>query len=64
MAEDRNVNIKFPWLGIVQVALVALRVTGYIDWPWYVVFAPTILVTVALAFIAIILLVAAWLDGR
>lgn len=38
-----NFNIKFDFLGLLQIVLIILKLTGYIAWSWWIVALPTLI---------------------
>lgn len=35
-----NVNVSFPWLGLLSLLFIGLKLTGHIAWSWLWVLAP------------------------
>ena len=60
MTEDKDVgSVGVGLFGMLGLVLVALRLSGVIDWPWLVVLAPIwVPVAFVVAFLAILLAVA------
>ena len=40
MSETKNVSVNFPFLGILTLIFITLKLTHYIDWSWWWVLAP------------------------
>ena len=50
-----KIDLRFGGLAaIIQIILLALRITNIIDWPWYFVMAP-ILIFLGIAFLVLII---------
>jgi hypothetical protein len=61
--EKRKINVNISFLGLLQTALIVLKIMGYITASWWVVFAPmwvpfALVCVAALCFFAIFVLVA------
>jgi hypothetical protein len=46
-------KIDFP--GILTIVFVIFKVTGYIDWSWWIVFSPLIIVFAIALFVVLVL---------
>lgn len=54
---SNNTNHGITFVGALQVLFIGLKLTGYIDWPWYAVLMPIIIeaVIIVVAILIIIL---------
>ena len=43
MSTTQQPTRSFPFLGILTLIFITLKLTGYIDWSWFWVLSPTIL---------------------
>lgn len=55
MSETKSVNVNFPFLGILTLIFITLKLTGYIAWSWVWVLAP---MWIPLAIVLLILIIA------
>ena len=63
MADKQNVTVSFPLAGLLTVAFVVLKLCHVIDWSWWWVLSPVwIPVAIALVFMVIVGLVAAFTN--
>ena len=63
MSTETNTNRHgLTFWGALQVLFIGLKLTGYIDWPWWQVFLPTIVDIVIIA-VALLFLVFATYKG-
>lgn len=53
--EKGNSNGGITFTGLLQVALIVLKLCHVIEWSWWLVFAPTLLGTLGIAIIVILL---------
>jgi hypothetical protein len=40
MSESKNVSVNFPFLGILALIFITLKLTGHIAWSWLWVLSP------------------------
>ena len=40
MSESSSVSVNFPFLGILTLIFITLKLTGYIAWSWWWVLSP------------------------
>ena len=40
MSESKSVTVNFPFLGILTLIFITLKLTHFIDWSWWWVLAP------------------------
>jgi hypothetical protein len=47
--------------GLLTIVFITLKLTGYIDWSWWLVFAP---MWIPLAFVLVVLILVAWASTK
>ncbi len=65
MATKDKISIKLgdPFLSLLSVLFIGLKLTGYIAWPWYWVLAP-IWIPVAVALLGLLILIIATIANK
>ena len=59
-----NINIGGGFTGLLTVLFIGLKLTGYIDWSWWIVFLPILIgisITLFVLFIILRIVRAIWL---
>jgi hypothetical protein len=54
MSETKSVSVNFPFLGILTLIFITLKLTGHIAWSWWWVLSPLWIPVVIVLVIAII----------
>jgi hypothetical protein len=54
MSESTNVSVNFPFLGILTLIFITLKLTGHIAWSWWWVLSPLWIPVAIVLLIAII----------
>jgi hypothetical protein len=54
MSESKSVSVNFPFLGILTLIFITLKLTGHIAWSWWWVLSPLWIPVVIVLLIAII----------
>jgi hypothetical protein len=55
MSESKSVSVNFPFLGILTLIFITLKLTGHIAWSWWWVLSP---MWIPLAIVLVILIIA------
>jgi hypothetical protein len=63
MSESKNVSVNFPFLGILTLIFITLKLTGHIAWSWWWVLSPLWIPFVIVIGILIIALIAVMAGG-
>ena len=59
-----NVSINLPWVTIIQIIFILLKVTKIISWSWAIVFLPFILTLGLIIFLLIVMIIIFILESR
>jgi hypothetical protein len=59
MSESKNVSVNFPFLGILTLIFITLKLTGHIAWSWLWVLSPLWIPLVIILGIGLIVLILA-----
>lgn len=61
--KQQNVSVTFPFLPILTLIFITLKLTGYINWTWFWVLSPIwIPIAIALAIFVIVFIVHILVD--
>ena len=61
MSTETNTNHGLTFWGALQVLFIGLKLTGYIDWPWWQVFLP-IIINLVIVVVALLIIGASEYD--
>ncbi len=64
MSKESNSGGGIGFTGLLTIVFITLKLTGYIDWSWWWVLSPILIVLGILALIAIIVGIAALMDNK
>ena len=60
MSTENTTSYRGPgYLGLLSLIFVAAKVTGYIDWSWWIVFSPVILHFVIISIVVVVAVIIA-----
>lgn len=54
---ENNTNEGIGFLGLLTIAFITLKLTGFIDWSWWMVLSPMLIVPVLILIFIIIVLI-------
>ena len=61
MAEGNDTRASgTPFLTLLSILFIALKLTGYVDWPWWVVLSPIWGQLALFAVVTVVVLIAYW----
>jgi hypothetical protein len=63
MSESSSVSVNFPFLGILTLIFITLKLTGHIAWSWWWVLAPMWIPLAIILGIGIIVVIIAMITG-
>ena len=63
MSESKSVSVNFPFLGILTLIFITLKLTGHIAWSWLWVLSPLWIPFAVVIGIALIVLIIALVTG-
>lgn len=63
MSESKSVSANFPFLGILTLIFITLKLTGHIAWSWWWVLSPLWIPLAIILGIGIIVVIIAMITG-
>lgn len=63
MSESKSVSVNFPFLGILTLIFITLKLTGHIAWSWLWVLSPLWIPIAIVLVIGLIVLIAAMVTS-
>ncbi|MGF3112476.1 hypothetical protein [Facklamia sp. P9177] len=65
MKDNETTTNTFPTISIIQIIFVIAKILGYINWSWWLVFAPLLFqIVIALVCLIILLGIYIYLDKK